>query len=168
MERLVALYPVFPFYSMRSPGKLLDSTECVGVQGSIFAEIEKNGFSENGKRSKVIEIDTSDRASFYARNVGNAKIVIDIIAHDANGLLPIACFDPVVKIAQNTLNILKVDKGHHSTEVFDPLNPTWETGRVRPTKIRSLGIARPLKRSQEMTATSVHSNGSFGGSLSYV
>ena len=36
-------------------------------------------------------------------------VVIDIIALDANGLLPIACVDNVVRIAQNTLNILKVD-----------------------------------------------------------
>ena len=48
---------------MKSVGKALDSTECVGVQGSIFAKFEKNGFSENVNRSKVIKMHTRNKAN---------------------------------------------------------------------------------------------------------
>ena len=98
------LYLVSPFYNMRSQGKTQNSTECVGVQGSIFTEFEKNGFSGNGNHSKVIKKHASDTASFYAQNIGGAMIALNINALDANALLPFACVDEVDRKWSKHLN----------------------------------------------------------------
>jgi hypothetical protein len=42
----------------------LDSTARIGVQGSIFAKFEKNGFSEKGNRPKVVKMHTLNTANF--------------------------------------------------------------------------------------------------------